>query len=92
MNLTLRDALLMEGKEINIRDIRIDKNADLKGRPAIKVEFVMDGKAEKDLSFEGVITDDLSMSNMDKAELFVINASRQASNFAFDYSEEKGVE
>lgn len=81
--MTLREALLEQGKDLNITRLEIDKNADFHGRPATKVTWHMDSTGGR-VQFEGTITNDLSLPAEEKAKLLIANARHQANNFNWD--------
>jgi hypothetical protein len=85
--MSLKEELNTALEGLNVRGLKIDKDADYCGDKATKISFVMtdpEGIHTGDLTFEAWYTDKLALPNAKIADLTRINAVRQASAFLFD--------
>ena len=69
----VQDAL--EG--VDYEKLIVTKGVNYKGRAGVRVSFFLENK----IFFETVITDDLGLSNADKAALVRTNAEKALSNY-----------
>lgn len=78
--MSLRDEITKALEGVNFEKLIITKGVNYKGRPGTRVSFFLENK----IFFETIITDDLGLDNVAKADLIKTNSEKALKNYKTD--------